>query len=303
MRSSFFKALYQEMLKDKNLFLMIGDVGYGVVEPFYSLGPKQFLNVGIAEQNMISMSAGVAHVNKGAVFIYSLANFPTLRALEQIRNDLCYHCANVKIIVGGEGLTYGPHGYSHWAIEDITILSSLPHLVVVTAGDCYEAQQLLKLSLQDKRPWVIRLGKNCRENLPLKNEWNKIDEVRLIQEGSKAILLTYGNIAFESCSAIKELDIACYSVPCLKPFPRTVLKEILDPFTHIFTVEEQQAPAPLYLNILQIMQEFKEKRNIFSLSLREEILGRVGDRPFLRESLGLDAQSMREFVSKRMGIL
>src|SRR5437660_2477489 len=137
MRGAFFRTLVKLAECDERIYLIVGDLGFGVAETFAQRFPCRFLNAGVAEQNMTGMAAGLALSGK-IVFTYSIANFPVLRCLEQIRNDVCYHGANVKIVAVGGGLAYGSLGASHHATEDLAILRSLPGLVVAAPGDPLE---------------------------------------------------------------------------------------------------------------------------------------------------------------------
>ena len=134
MRGAFFRGLMDLAAQDDRVYLLVGDLGFGVVEPFMRKFPKRFLNVGVAEQNMTGVAAGLALTGK-IVFTYSIANFPILRCLEQIRNDVCYHRANVKIVSIGGGFSYGALSMSHHATEDLAILRALPELTVIAPGD------------------------------------------------------------------------------------------------------------------------------------------------------------------------
>src|SRR5215467_2018317 len=125
MRTAFFCSLLRLAEQDDRVHLIVGDLGFGVVEKFAQRFPNRFLNAGVAEQNMTSVAAGMALSGK-IVFTYSIANFPILRCLEQVRNDVCYHNANVKVVAVGGGLAYGPLGSSHHATEDLSIMRSLP---------------------------------------------------------------------------------------------------------------------------------------------------------------------------------
>src|SRR5229473_4657677 len=137
MRGAFFRALVEIAEQDERVHLVVGDLGFGVVEEFARRFPKRFLNAGVAEQNMTGIAAGLALSGK-VVFTYSIANFPTLRCLEQVRNDVCYHNANVKVVSVGGGFTYGAMGATHHAIEDLAIMRALPRMVVVAPGDPVE---------------------------------------------------------------------------------------------------------------------------------------------------------------------
>ena len=138
MRGVFVEQLTQIAAERPEVMLLTADLGFGVLENFARRFPKQFLNVGIAEQNMTSVATGLA-LEGAIVFTYSLGNFPTLRCLEQIRNDACYHNANVKIVTVGGGMSYGAVGASHHATEDLAILRALPGTTVVSPGDDWEA--------------------------------------------------------------------------------------------------------------------------------------------------------------------
>ena len=138
--------------------LLVGDLGFGVVEPFRQKFPKRFLNVGVAEQNLTGLAAGIA-LTGGIVFTYSIANFPVLRCLEHIRNDVCYHRANVKIVSIGGGYSYGALGMTHHATEDIAILRALPEMTVVAPGDPYEAGEATRAVAAHQGPCYLRLGR------------------------------------------------------------------------------------------------------------------------------------------------
>ena len=139
MRTAFIETLFELAQTDPRITLVVGDLGFGVVTPFMERLPNQFLNVGVAEQNMTGIAAGMA-LSGRIVFTYSIANFPVLRCLEQIRNDVCYHRANVTIVAVGGGMCYGSLGPSHHATEDLAIMRALPNMVVVAPGDPVEAR-------------------------------------------------------------------------------------------------------------------------------------------------------------------
>src|SRR6266478_3704602 len=138
MRGAFFRAVTALAENDERVHLIVGDLGFGVVENFAERFPNRFVNVGVAEQNMTGIAAGLALSGK-IVFTYSIANFPILRCLEQVRNDICYHAANVKVVAVGGGLAYGSLGATHHATEDLAIMRVLPQMVVVAPGDPAEA--------------------------------------------------------------------------------------------------------------------------------------------------------------------
>ena len=129
MRDAFVEELSILASQDKDLFFITGDLGFGVFEDFEKEFPDQYLNAGVAEQNMTMLAAGLAKEGK-KVYTYSIGNFPTLRCLEQIRNDICYHDLNVTIVCVGGGFSYGQLGMSHHATEDLSIMRAIPNMIV-----------------------------------------------------------------------------------------------------------------------------------------------------------------------------
>ena len=162
MRDTFVKTLLEIAKKDKNVYIVTGDLGFGVLRPFWEELPDQIINAGIAEQNMTTVAAGMALEGK-TVFTYSIGNFPTIRCLEQIRNDCAYHHANVKIVCVGGGFVYGSLGMSHHATEDIALLRALPDVTVVCPGDLVEAEEATKAIANYPGTCYLRLGRGvCR---------------------------------------------------------------------------------------------------------------------------------------------
>ena len=156
MRQAFIDTLIELAETDKDLYLLTADMGFGLVEQFAARFPKQYINVGVAEQNMIGVATGLALEGK-KVFCYSIANFPTMRCLEQIRNDVCYHNLPVCIVSGGAGLWYGALGMTHWALEDIAVMRCLPNMAVVSPYDQNATIQAVRSATQKATPHYIRM--------------------------------------------------------------------------------------------------------------------------------------------------
>lgn len=156
MRRAFIKTLVAEARRHPNLWLLYGDLGFGVLEPFIEEFPDRSVNCGVAEQNAVGVAAGLAACGK-VVFWYSICNFAVLRPLEQLRNDVCYPNANVKVVGVGVGKDYGTLGYTHWGLEDERIVKQLPNIRVVTPGKREEVPSVIALAAQAKGPVYIRL--------------------------------------------------------------------------------------------------------------------------------------------------
>jgi transketolase len=158
MRDTLIRVLLDEAQKNSRLYLLVGDLGWSVVEPFELQYPLQFLNVGVAEQNMVGVGAGLA--SEGVhVFAYSIGSFPTWRCAEQLRNDIDYHDLPYTTVTVGSGVTYGKLGYSHHAVQDIALMRSLPNTLLLCPCDPLETEICLKYILRKPAPSYLRLHK------------------------------------------------------------------------------------------------------------------------------------------------
>lgn len=158
MRNAFIDELVLLARQNPKIVLMVGDLGFSVVEPFQDEFPDRFFNAGVAEQNMMGMAAGLA--SEGChVFVYSIANFPTFRCAEQIRNDVAYHQLSVTIVSVGGGLAYGNLGYSHHAVQDYALMRTLPNMLIAAPGDPMEVRACMRYLVQHPQPSYLRLGK------------------------------------------------------------------------------------------------------------------------------------------------
>lgn len=298
MRTSFINQLLEEAKKNEKIFLIIGDLGYHVVEPFMEAIPDRFLNAGIAEQNMAGVAAGLAMTGYN-VYIYSIGNFPTLRCLEQIRNDIAYHHANVKIVSVGAGYAYGSLGATHQPTEEIGALRAIPNMIVATPGDPVEARALAKFSAEYDGSMYIRLGKagekvaHSEESLTVKA--GDILPVTL-KEGNKKAVLACGNIMAATKSQIEEQNLPydLYSVPFVKPISKEQLNAIVERYPEgLVTMEEHQASTGMGSAIVEQVNDMYAKGELSTypiikrIAIPDEFAPVVGTQTYLREYEGL----------------
>ena len=191
MRNTFVKTLYEQAKIDENIILITGDLGFQLFDDFQKNLPKQFINAGLTEQSMMSMAAGIASTGK-RVFVYSIANFSTLRCLEQIRNDVCYMNNSVVVVSVGAGFAYGTLGYSHHATEDIAIMRSLPNMQIISPCDQLETEVVTKILAKTVNPSYLRLGKtgeiNLNKNIPGINP----GQFNILTEGNDGYIFLLG---------------------------------------------------------------------------------------------------------------
>src|SRR5437879_9322206 len=193
MRTAFIQTLNELADRDPRVCLVVGDLGFSVIEEFATKPPDQFGNAGVAEQNMIGLAAGMALTGK-IVFTYSIGNFGTLRCLEQIRNDVCYHRANVKVVAVGGGLAYGNLGVTHHASEDVAIMRALPNMTVVTPGDPVEARLATRAVVAHGGPCYLRRGKTGEPVVHAEEPAFELGRAITMREGSDLTLIASGGM-------------------------------------------------------------------------------------------------------------
>ena len=303
MRDTFVRTLVELAKQDKNIELITGDLGFGVLKPYYEAVPDQFTNAGIAEQNMTTVAAGMALEGK-TVFTYSIGNFPTLRCLEQIRNDCAYHNANVKIVCVGGGFVYGSLGMSHQATEDLAILRALPDVVVMAPADLVEAEECTKALAKYPGTAYLRLGRGGEKRIHDKIENFQIGKAIKVHDGEKVAIFSTGEIFEEVTAAYDELkkaDInpAVYTFPTVKPIDKETIEEVAKEFDLIVTCEEHNIVGGFGSAIAEVLAEMKDKKAVLMrIGLNDEYSIRVGNQKYLRQQYGIDAKSIVERIAK-----
>jgi transketolase len=301
MRTAFFRTLMQVAEKDQRVHLIVGDIGFGVVEPFAIRFPNRFLNVGVAEQNMTGIAAGMAMSGK-TVFTYSIGNFPTLRCLEQVRNDVCYHRANVKIVAVGGGLAYGALGMTHHATEDLAILRALPEMTVIAPADPFEAECATCAVAAHPGPCYLRLGRAGEPVLhssPINFEIGKAIRVR---EGGDITLISTGGMlgtALEVADGLAKQgsDARVLSMHTLKPLDGKAVLAAARETQAIVTLEEHSVIGGLGSAVAEVLAESAETRVPFKrLGLPSAFSKIVGSQEFLRERYGLSVKAILQSV-------
>lgn len=306
MRNTFVNELISQAEKNDKIQLITGDLGYGVLNKYWEKYPNQFINDGISEQSMTGIAAGMA-LEGNIVFTYSIGNFPTMRCLEQIRNDCAYHNANVKIVCVGGGLVYGAHGMSHHATEDIAIMRALPNVVVTAPADPIEAKCITKQIIQHQGTCYMRLGKGGEKNIH-KQEINnyKLGNAIKIEEGDKIAIFSTGAILDEVIKvrkslAEKNINCAVYSFPTIKPLDTDVINKYAKKAELIVTVEEHNIIGGFGSAVAEVMAEQKERCQLLRIGLNDVYSSIVGNQEYLRKVYGIDANSIEEKILKAMG--
>lgn len=307
MRDTFVKTLVELAKQDDKIELITGDLGFGVLKPFWEQCPDQFTNAGIAEQNMTGVAAGMALSGK-TVFTYSIGNFPTLRCLEQIRNDCAYHSANVKVVCIGGGFVYGSLGMSHHATEDIAVMRALPDVVVMAPGDLVEAEEATKAIANYKGTCYLRLGRGGEKRIHDKIENFQIGKAIKVHEGEKIAILSAGAIfeeVQEAYEMLKEkgLNPVVYTFPTVKPIDKEAIKKCAAECDLICTCEEHNIVGGFGSAVAEVMAEQRNnKATLLRIGIDDFYCTEVGSQKYLRSCCGIDAKSIAKKILKALSL-
>lgn len=293
MRDTFIQELVNAARAGKDLVLVVGDLGYKVIEPFADEFPNQFFNAGVAEQNMMGLAAGMA--SEGVhVFVYSIANFPTFRCAEQVRNDVDYHNFPVTIVSVGGGLAYGNLGYSHHAVQDYALMRSMPNMLIAAPGDPMEVRGCMNYLISNPSPSYLRLGKageaSLHENVPniTPGAWLKVGNFN--PESKKTILTTGGalEIGYQLLNKDFADDVQLHSLPLWGMRNKVQQIQNVARWEEVITVEDHLLDGGFSSWMLESLAEHKpELAKITPRSLNERVCGAVGTQKTLNRLGGL----------------
>jgi len=292
MRKIFINKLVKEASKNKKIVLIVGDLGYGVVEPFKSKFPDRFFNAGVAEQNMAGLASGLA-IKGFHVFIYSIANFSTFRCAEQIRNDIDYHNLSVTVVSVGSGLGYGNLGYSHHAIQDYSLMRSFPNTLIAAPSNNQEVEKTIDYLLKNPQPSYLRLDKSLE--LHCENKIKKLIPGKWVFHQSKKknenIILSTGSV-FNYCKKYlnknKNCDWATLPLWGMK-YKNQQIKN-LKKYKKVITIENhlQDGGFGSWLSEALTKNKNRIKTQIVSKFLSEKVIGEVGSESYLNSKYGLN---------------
>ena len=299
MRDTFIEELSKRASTDSNVFLITGDLGFGVLEEFGESFPDQFLNAGVAEQNMTAIAAGMAFEGR-KVFTYSIGNFPTLRCLEQIRNDICYHNLDVTIVAIGGGFSYGQLGMSHHATEDISIMRSLPNMEVLVPSSLDEVRGSFNHIINNNGPVYLRLDKS-KADFKSKNKFS-VGKASIAREGNSVTLIASGSVLEEALMASEALskeniDCRVLSMHTIKPLDTDAIQKAATETEGIVTIEENNILGGLGGAVAEVCLESGCSPKFFRrVGLNDTYSSVVGDQNYLRNHYNINNQTIIDTV-------
>ena len=304
MRDHVVRRITELALDDSRIMLITGDLGFGVLNEYREKCADQFINAGVAEQNMTAIAAGLS-LEGFIVFTYSIGNFPTLRCLEQIRNDVCYHDLNVNILAVGGGFSYGQLGMSHHATEDLSIMRALPNMQVIAPSDPWQAAQAVDSMVAHPGPCYMRIDKSSAGLEASENYAFKIGRARVISQGEDVTLISSGGILSECMQAADELSQRSVSVgvvemPTIKPIDVALIRELALESSLIITVEEHSIVGGLGGAVAEVMAELGCRTRLVRIGLEDIYSSVVGSQEYLRSVYGMDAAAIAKRVSAEL---
>ena len=306
MRDAFVRALMREMEQDPRIALITGDLGFGVLRPVKERYPERIINAGIAEQSMVGLAAGLAATGRKTV-VYSIGNFPTLRPLEQIRNDCAYHELDVKIVCVGGGFVYGSLGMSHHATEDMAVMRAIPGVTCFTPGDPAETEAVTPVMFATPGTCYLRLGRGNEPHVhPGEITGWTIPRAIRLREGKDIALLSAGGILTELQKAAELLEqerisAAVWSFPCLKPIDRECILTLAERYADLITVEEHTVVGGFGSAVCEVIAEAGIPCRVHRMGLQDRFTAVVGNQAYLRRLYGMDAEAIAAGAKKILG--
>jgi transketolase len=295
MRTAFIDQLVQLADLDEKIWLVCADLGYSVLEAFADRFPGRYLNAGVAEQNMTGVAAGLAMAGK-TVFTYSIANFPVMRCLEQIRNDVCYHNLSVKIVAVGGGFAYGSLGYSHHGVEDLAVTSALPNLTIAAPADPIEARAITSIFAATPGPGYLRLGKAGEPVLHAADTKVELGKAIHVTDGNDLTVISIGGMLGTVLKAGEELSrrgihARILSMPFLIPLDTVAILQAAEQTGAILTVEEH-GPGGLGTAVAETLAIHGRAVAFRPLRLARSPIKVAGSQQELRAAQGLSVEGI-----------
>ncbi len=298
MRSTFVNTLTELARKNDKVICVIGDTGFSVFEKFEKEFNDRFINVGIAEQNFVSVGAGLAAMGMKP-YIYNVVSFMTLRGMEEIVLDVCYQENPVVLVGVGGGHAYGSAGPTHHAYFDIAMMRMMPNMTVVCPADPVEMKAVMEASETFNKPLYIRIGRSVDPVVHKRQISFQIGQGICLKQGKDAVLLATGTMVKDAISVCEllenlDIDIALYSVHTIKPIDMELIQECMEHYPAIFTLEEHSMNGGLGSAVGDVILEGTKHSNVTfkKFGFPDMFAPVTGSREYLNAHYGLDAQSI-----------
>ena len=296
MRQAFYDRLEEIARSDKNVYILTANLGFKFLDRIRSTCDQQFLDVGVAEANMMGLAAGMSMCGKN-VYCYSIIPFLTMRAYEQIRVDICYHGLNVKLVGMGAGFTYGLEGFTHFGIEDVGLMRGLPGMHIVAPDTVENAVRVAELSYSHPSPLYIRLGRAGVRSADAQPSLRRIGEASVLREGRDLAIIATGNMV-SVCEAVARqlrhdgIGATLVNMHTIKPFDSEMVQQCAAAHPIIVTVEEHSVTGGLGSAVAEVLAEAPYKGRFVRIGIPEKLHTVIGHADYLWDHYGLSAQKI-----------
>lgn len=302
MRNEFAKITLELANQDSNLVLLSGDIGNRLFDDFKNHHPNNFYNCGIAEANMITMAAGMSSMGIKPI-VYTITPFITYRCYEQIRVDVCYQNNPVIIVGTGSGLAYSELGATHHSLEDIAVMRALPNMNVFVPCDKYELKNVYEYAFNLNEPCYIRMGK--KDNFEINSEYLKsgAPDMSILRKGKDVCIISSGPIiseAIQACETLNKEGIypELVSFPVLKPFDQEKIKNYLDKFSFLITLEDHSIIGGLWSSIADVIARLNINIKSYPLATNDKFLHEIGSENYARKQYKINNESICNLIKK-----
>lgn len=297
MRSAFSKAIVDAATADPKVLLLTGDHGYALFDEFRQRCPAQFINAGIAEQNMVGVAAGLAKAGFKPI-VYGLSAFVPVRVLEQIKMDVCYENLPVVFIGDGAGVVYSSLGSSHQSTEDIAMLRPIPNIEILSPSDAHEMAYVMGHALAFTAPIYIRIGKSdvgtTHVTLPTAPMGDLL-QVRAGGQGSTVLLATGSMVTTALTLAPQLLDSVVWSMPAIKPLNTQQLLDIAAGADNLIVLEEHSTAGGIGSLVAEVIAEsVGAKPRVIRCGMQDRFSEKCGSYAYLMHEHQLDAPALLE---------
>lgn len=305
-RDAFFDEVYEIASKDKNVIFISADADAFSLRRYKKELPEQFINVGVAEQNMVLLATGFAMAGK-RVFIYSITPFITMRCYEQLKVNVCSMNLNVVIVGTGSGFSFSYDGPTHHATQDIAVMRTLPEVKILNPCDEVTAQQAAKIAYTNTGPTFVRIDKGAFNKLY--NVTDCTNGIKQMSQSSTTKIISTGFMTHKALEYKKELanknvEVDVVDVYQIKPVPERELLSVMSEATHIYTLEENTPSGGVGTIVSELAVDNHQyvECKITRLSLEDSQVLDFGDREWLIETNGLNKNKILDIISKEKTI-
>lgn len=297
MRPTFSRLITRAAQADERILMLTGDHGYALFDEFRSTCPGQFINCGVAEQNMVGVAAGLAKAGFRPL-VYGLGAFVPVRVLEQIKIDVCYERLPVVLIGDGAGLVYGTLGASHQCAEDVAALRAVPHIDIHSPADRFELEYCFAAMLRSDGPSYLRFGKADCGDVHAATPAAPLGDLLPLRAGGSGVgIVSTGSMVSRALSVAEDLGgVGVWSAPAITPFNRAQLLEICRPLRQVFTIEEHSIAGGLGSLVAETIAEAGLPCRVKRLGIDGRFSEVCGSWSYLLSYHGLGLDDVRRVV-------